>query len=149
VVLVVALIAAGALLFVHLRRASQREWDEPSPPVALPEPRPPTPAAPTPEEAVVSYLDALDQAEYRTAYAYLSAASRTAHPYEKFLGLCENGEATSYDVGAAREIPGEGQQVVVLVPIVEDPAEGSFTTVHEAEGWKVVFIAGAPWFPYP
>jgi hypothetical protein len=37
----------------------------------------------------------------------------------------------------------------VSVPVEEDPAEAAFTAVREEGRWKVVYIGGAPWFPYP
>jgi hypothetical protein len=110
---------------------------------------PPTPAAGTPTEAVVSYLEALYGDEFLTAYGLLSEASREAHSQEEFVELCERGAVTNYDLESVREGSPEGNRVMVNVPLVEDPAEAGFATVEEEGAWKVVFISGAPWFPYP
>jgi hypothetical protein len=56
---------------------------------------------------------------------------------------------TSFDVSGATEGPEEDGRVVVSVPLLEDPAQAGFTTVKEGAGWKVVYLSGVPWFPYP
>ena len=117
-------------------------------PPAAPATPPPTPAAGTPTEVVVSYLEALYGDDFVTAYGLLSEASREAHSQEDFVELCERGAATSYDLESVREGSPEGDRVIVNVPLVEDPAEAGFVTVDEDGAWKVVFIHGAPWFPY-
>jgi hypothetical protein len=147
VVLVVAVLVAGLLLVHYLTPDAPVTTHIHGPLVPVPDPAPAAIAA-SPQEAVASYLEALDDGDFQLAHAYLSAASRDAHPYDEFAALCEAGEATSYDVGAVRELSEENGLVVVMVPIVEDPAEASFTTVQEEGGWKVIFIGGAPWFPY-
>ncbi len=152
ILLVAVVLVSASLLAIYLgrRSAGGRGSRPPSttPTVEPVEPPTPSPAA-SPREAVALYLEALERNDFRTAHRYLSADSREAHPYDEFLKLCERGEATNYDVAAARERPGADDRVVVMIPLVEDPAEASFTTSLEAEGWKVVFIGGAPWFPYP
>ena len=141
IILILLAIAVVALVVVRFPTAA------PAPP---PEPTPqPRPVAGSPRDAVVSYLEALYRKDYRAAYDHLSAASQQAHPYPGFLKLCEKGVATNFDLAAARERPAEGSRVTVTVPLVEDPAEAGFTTVHEDGGWKVVFSTGVPWFPYP
>lgn len=110
---------------------------------------PPTPAAGTPTEVVVSYLEALYGDDFGTAYGLLSEASREAHSQEDFVELCERGAITSYDLESVREGSPAGDRVIVNVPLMEDPAEAGFVTVNEGGAWKVVFINGAPWFPYP
>jgi len=149
IVLVAAVIAAAALLTAYLRHAIEVMDVSELPATPLPEPASAPAPASTPKEVVASYLEALENEEHRTAHGLLSEASRRAHPYEEFVALCEQGEAPHYDLAPTREIAGEGEEVVVLVPIMEDPAEASFTTVREGGAWRVVFIEGAPWFPYP
>jgi hypothetical protein len=122
----------------------------PQPPAPAPAPTPgPDAAASTPREAVVSYLEALYRKDFEMAYAYLSAGSREAHPFREFAERCESGEATNFDLAAAEAGPEEEGRATVTVPLVEDPAEAGFTTVREQGGWRVVYIGGAPWFPYP
>jgi hypothetical protein len=119
----------------------------PVPPVAPVSPPPPGPASPA--EVVVAYLQALEQGASRAAYDYLSSESQRTHPYESFVEQCESGSGTEFELSSAREAPEEDGRVLVTISLAEDPAEGSFTTVEETGGWRVVFIGGAPWFPYP
>jgi hypothetical protein len=148
-ILVAAIIVFQSLVILRLRRAIAQPRPAPPPPVARRLSDPPMAPAASPREAVVSYLEALDRGDHRNAYACLSAASRQAHPYQEFLKLCEKGEATGHDVAAARELPAGEDRVTVMIPLAEDPAEASFVTAREAGGWVVIFIGGAPWFPYP
>lgn len=141
-VLVAVIVVAVIVIKFPSPRAPSTE------PTTVPEP-PPTPADGTPTEAVVSYLEALYGDEFLTAYGLLSEASREAHSQEEFVELCERGTVTNYDLESVREGSPEGNRVVVNVPLVEDPAEAGFVTVEEDGDWKVVFISGAPWFPYP
>ena len=119
----------------------------PGPPLAPVSSSPPRPASPT--EVVVAYLQALEQGDFRAAYDHLSSESQRAHPYQSFVEQCESGSGTEFELSAATETPAENGRVVVTLPLAQDPAEGSFTTVEETGGWRVVFIGGAPWFPYP
>jgi len=141
VILVLAVVLAAAVALLVFRPTA------PGPPVAPAPPPPPVRASPT--EVVVAYLQALDQGDLGAAYGYLSSESQRAHPYERFVEQCQSGSGTEFELSGAKETPGEDGRVVVTIPLVEDPAEGSFTTVEETEGWRVVFIGGAPWFPYP
>jgi hypothetical protein len=143
VILIVVAIAAVA--FVVIRFPTPRR---PAPPAPAPRPKPQAAAA-TPREAVVRYVDALYEKDFRAAYELLSTESRQVHPYDEFAQLAESGGSTSLDVAGAQEGPETNGRVVVSVPVEEDPAEAGFTTVKEAGGWKVVYIGGAPWFPYP
>jgi hypothetical protein len=140
----------AALVFIYVRYSGPESPPLPPPPAPSPAPPPvPDGAATTPEEAVVLYVDALYRKDFEEAYERLSSESREAHSYEEFLERAETGEATNYDLGAAEageEIDG---RVIVTVPLVEDPASGGFTTVKEDGDWKVIFIGGEPWFPYP
>jgi len=142
-ILVVLVVAVAVFLIVRLPRT------EVPAPVPAPEPTPPPAAAETPVEAVVAYLEAIYQKDFAAAYEHLSAPSREEHPYHEFLQLCDKGEATNFDLASATAGPPEDGRVMVTVHMVEDPAEWGFPTVKEGEGWKVVFIGGAPWFPYP
>jgi hypothetical protein len=105
--------------------------------------------APTPREAVVRYVEALYQKDFRAAHDLLSARSKEAHPFDDFVARAEAAGGPSLDLAAAREGKEENGRVVVSVPVEEDPAEAAFTTVREEGRWKVVCIGGAPWFPYP
>jgi hypothetical protein len=105
--------------------------------------------AATAREAVVWYVEALNRKDFRAAHDLLSARSKEAHPFEDFVARAEAGGGPSLDLAAAREGEEENGRVVVSVPVAEDPAEAAFTAVHEEGRWKVVYIGGAPWFPYP
>ncbi len=142
VVLIVVAVAVVAFVLLRYPGAKRRG------PVAPAASAPTVKRAPTPRQAVMWYVEALYRNDYKSAYERLSARSREAHPYEDFVKLAESGEATDLDLAQATEGPEQDGRVVVSVPIPEDPAEASFTTVKEDGDWKVVFIGGAPWFPY-
>ncbi|MDH4178952.1 MAG: hypothetical protein OEV33_00460, partial [Armatimonadota bacterium] len=55
----------------------------------------------------------------------------------------------SLDVESAAEHRANRDRVTVTVSMLWDPAEASFTTVRQDGAWRVVFIEGKPWFPYP
>ena len=143
-ILVLATAVVVALVIISFRTPRPT----PRPPVVVPVPQHHSPAL-TPREAVVAYLEALYREDFRAAYEYLSAGSREVHPYDEFAQLCEKGTGPTYDLASAQEHPDEDGRVTVTVPFAEDPARAGFTTVREDAGWKVVFIGGAPWQPYP
>lgn len=145
--LVAVVLAAVAVVFVFIRYTAPKvDTSSPPPPPAATMPPPSTPQA-----VVVAYLEALERGDFAVAHGHLSADSREAHPYEDFVSQCEQGGATAYDLAAALEaVTTEPDgRATVIVPLIEDPAEATFTTVLEEGGWRVVFIGGAPWFPYP
>jgi hypothetical protein len=144
---VVLAVVAVTLLLVFIRRPAPRPQVASPPPA----PRPIAPQASTPEAVVVAYLEALQREDFATAYELLSGGSQEAHPYEEFVSQCEQGGATSYDLSAALEavMTEPDHRATVTIPLVEDPAEATFTAVREEGGWRVVYIGGAPWFPYP
>lgn len=146
VALVIGLLVVVAALFLIIGLPRTKPLSPPAPPEPTPAP---VPAAETPVEAVIAYLEAIYRKDFAAAYEHLSARSREEHPYDDFLRLCEKGEATSFDLAAAEAGPVENGRAMVRVPMVEDPAEWGFPTVEEDDGWRVVFIGGAPWFPYP
>jgi len=146
VAVILMVVALAAVAFVIVRFPGPKR--PVSPPAPAPIPKPVVSAA-TPVEAVVLYVEALYRKDYETAYGCLSAASQGVHPYEEFLGRAETGEAANLDLAAAEVGEEVGGRVMVRVPLVEDPAEAGFTTVREGENWRVVFIGGEPWFPYP
>lgn len=143
------LVVAAVVVIVAVVRLPSPPPGAPSQPAGSSRGRPPTPTR-GPAEVVLAYLQALDRKDYRGAYQHLSRRSQQAHPYAEFEEACTRAGLPSYDLGAVREKPGErGDQVTVVVPLSEDVAEASFATVREESGWKVVFIGGAPGFPYP
>ena len=146
--LIAVLLAVAAVAFMLVRCPTPKP-----PPPPRPQPEPPPPS--TPQAVVVAYIQALEQRDFPAAYRHLSARSRELHPYQGFAAQCEKGAGPTYDLTAARLLPptapqpaGE-DQATVIVPLLEDPAEPSFTTVREDAAWKVVFIGGLPWSPYP
>ncbi len=146
VAVILIVVAIAAIAFAILRFPGPRRPTPSPPPPPSPEP---VPGAATPVEAVVLYVEALYRKDYEAAYGHLSSASQRAHPYEEFLDRAETGQAANLDLAAAEACEPVESRVTVTVPLVEDPAEAGFTTVKEAGGWKVVFIGGEPWFPYP
>jgi hypothetical protein len=138
----------AALVFISVRYSGPRPRPSPAPPLPAPAPEPEEEVG-TPEKAVVLYVDALYRKDFEVAYERLSSESREAHSYQEFVERAETGEATNYDLEAAEAGEEVDGRVIVTVPLVEDPASGGFTTVEEDGEWKVVFIGGEPWFPYP
>jgi len=144
IVLLIAALVAAAAAIILLRRP------EPPPPTPRPVPTPgqQTQAA-TPSEAVIGYLRALSDSDFRAAYGYLSEESRATHSYDEFAALCQESEGPSLDLDSAAEHASDANRVTVTISMLWDPAEASFTTVREDGAWRVVFIEGKPWFPYP
>jgi hypothetical protein len=137
------LVAAAVVIIAVLRLPVRR-------PGAVVRPRPQRgPAAAGAKQVVIAYLRALQKQDYRTAYAHLSARSQGAHPFDSFAQDCQKAGFPSLDVEAAQEKTSEGGGTTVVVPMVEDPATAGFTMVREKGEWKIVFVKGSPWFPYP
>jgi hypothetical protein len=141
IVVAVAAVAFAVLWFPSARRSAA--------PSLAPVPQRPQTGAATAREAVVRYVEALYRKDFRAAHDLLSARSKEAHPFNDFAARAEAAGGPSLDLAAAREGKEENGRVVVSVPVEEDPAEAAFTTVREEGRWKVVYIGGAPWFPYP
>lgn len=137
------LVAAAVVIIAVLRLPVRRP-----PPAARPRPHP-GPVAAGAKEVVIAYLSALQKQDYRGAHAHLSAGSQAAHAFDSFARECEKAGFPSLDVEAAQEKAGEGGGTMVVVPMVEDPATAGFTMVREKGEWKIVFVEGSPWFPYP
>jgi len=137
------LVAVVVIAVVILRYPAARPT-RPVPPVAGP-----GPVAGGPCEVVRVYLTALEERDYRRAYELLSSDSQAERPYREFVSLCEGAGFPSLDVEAAQEKPSADDRAIVVVPMVEDPAEAGFTLVKEGGVWKIVFMKGSPWFPYP
>ncbi len=137
------LVAVAALAWVVLKFPAAK----PPPPAAPAQPRPKSIASP--RQVVQAYLKALEKQDYRAAYDLLSAESRKQRSYDEFAALCQKAGRPSLDAAAAVEQPGRAGLVVVLVPMVEDPAAASFNLTREEGEWRIVFTTGSPWFPYP
>ncbi len=146
VAIALVVLVLAALVFVLVRYVPRPQPPLPPPPPPAPEP---TVTAATPKEAVILYVDALYRKDFEMAYQRLSSGSRKAHSYEEFLRRAETGEATNFDLEAAEAGEEVDGCVIVNVPLVEDPASAGFTTVREEGDWKVVYVGGEPWFPYP
>jgi hypothetical protein len=146
VILIVVALAVAVFAIIRYPRASRPTPPAPAPPPPVAEPKV---VAASPTEAVVGYVEALYRKDYEEAWEHLSKPSQLAHPFEKFLQRAETGEATNLDLAAAEAGKEEQGRVLVTVPLVEDPASAGLTTEREGKGWKVVYIGGEPWFPYP
>ena len=143
--LLLVVVAAAAVAFAMLRHPASRPRAAPSTPSARPSARPSASA----QEVVTAYLESLQKKDFRAAYAQLSKASQQAHSYQDFVSRCEKSGVPTYDLAQAHEKPGDSGRATITVPLVEDPAEAEFTAVVENGTWKIVFIGGAPAFPYP
>jgi len=146
-VLLVA-VAAAATAIIKLRAPKPQPMPMPRPSVPT-TPAQQQPEAAAPLDAVVAYLNALASDDFGLAYQYLSAESRAARAYDEFAALCAERKGPSLDVASARQHREDEDRVTVAVPMLEEPGEAPFTTVREQGSWRVVFVQGSPWFPYP
>jgi len=141
----IAVVAIGGTILAWLLFGPSRSMRQP----------PPRPGAATktvtqsPTEVVVSYLEALQNKDYQTAYSYLSRESKRKHPSTEFASLNETKGITEYDLSTAREAQGEDGYMTVAVQLREDPASAGFRMVKEGGSWKIVFLGGIPSYPYP
>ena len=138
----IVLVAVAAVVWVLLRYPAAKPPTKPPPPKPQASPM-------SPKQVVQGYLSALEREDYPAAYELLSSEYRRLHAVDQFAALCKQSGAPSLDVSAAVEQPGESGRMVVLVPMVEDPAAASFALVREDGQWRIVFRTGSPWFPYP
>ncbi len=115
--------------------------------------RPSAPAAPaadqrTPVQVVTAYLEALYDKDYRQAYELLDAASQQRHPFEDFRRQAEGG-VTQYDLGTAQATRQVGDEALVTIRLLEDPASAGFHLRREEGAWRIIYTSGSPGFPYP
>lgn len=146
VLILVLLVAVAAATTVIIKLRAPKPT---SPPPAPATPAQQQPDAAAPLDAVAAYLDALAGDDFGVAYQYLSAESRAAHTYDEFAALCAERKGPSLDVTAAQQHREDEGRVTVAVPMLDEPGEAGFTTVREQGSWRVVFVQGSPWFPYP
>ena len=114
--------------------------------------RPTTTAqGPSPMAAATSYIEALEQRKYETAWALLSKDSQEKHPYKDFVAQVEKTGVTEYDLSTARLAEGgnDEQQATVELQLKEDPAIAGFHMAREDGAWRIVYSEGSPSFPYP
>lgn len=140
--LLIVAVALVAVIWAMLRFPSVKPASKP------PHPKPP---AASPREVVHDYLTALEQKDYAAAYALLSRESKEVHSRAEFGALADKYAAPSLDAAAGVEQAVEEGRMVVMVPMIEDPATSSFTLVKEEGEWRILFRNedGSPWFPYP
>jgi hypothetical protein len=146
VLILVLLVAVAAATTAIFKLRAPKPTPRPSAPTT---PAQQQPEAAAPLDAVAGYLNALASDGFGVAYQYLSAESRAAHTYDEFAALCAERTGPSLDVAAARQHREGEDRVTVAVPILDEPGEAGFTTVREQGSWRVVFVQGSPWFPYP
>jgi hypothetical protein len=137
--------AIAALVVVAFGLAGCRRKPPPPPPRPAQSARQ---AAQAGKAVVVAYLNHLDKAEYRAAWALLSRESQAQHPYDTFAEQARKG-GPLYDTGAAAAKAAGKGRVVVSIPHVEDPARVTFEVAQEADRWRLVYRSGRPWTPYP
>jgi len=125
------------------------------PPPPTPTPPAPAPVVETPEQAaqagksaVVAYLTHLEKGEYQAAHALLTAESQAEHPYEEFAEQAKESWPLYETDGASAKATAK-ERVVVSVPMVEDPARIPIVASKEQGKWRVVYLKGRPWTPYP
>jgi hypothetical protein len=115
-----------------------------------------TPAAPpqaktteaAARQAVVAYLQHLQNDEFEAAYELLSADSRKRHSLEEFRRLAKQG-IPFYDLSSAAAAPSGPDRAEVTLHQMEDPASITITAVKEGGLWRVVYLRGRPGSPYP
>jgi|GEM_PF-2176532 len=146
VAMVLIVVAVAVIALVMVRKPVDEGPSSPAVPLENAEP---VVVAATPKEAAILYVEALYRGDCEFAYKQLSSASRQIHSYEEFLERAVEGAAPQFDLGETEVGAEKDGRVIVTVPLVEDPASAGFTTVKEDGDWKVVFIGGEPWFPYP
>ncbi len=145
VAVVLILLAVGIVLGVMYFHPAPKP---PPPRVSVPKPAKVTAPLASPSETVKTYLGALYEKNYRTAYNQLSAASQQAHPYDEFVKLNEEKGMTQFDLTSAKQEAGGEEEAVVSVSVKEDVAQHGFRLVQEEGVWKIVFLKGTPSFPY-
>ena len=121
VLILVLLVAVAAATTAIIKLRAPKPTPRPSAPTT---PAQQQPEAAAPLDAVAAYLNAL-------------------------AALCAERKGPSLDVAAAREHRDDEDRVTVAVPMLDEPGEAGFTTVREQGSWRVVFVQGSPWFPYP
>ena len=105
--------------------------------------------AQSPADTVVSYIQALEEKKYETAYRLLSKPSQEKHTYDDFVAQVEKTGVTEYDLASARLKERQGERATVEVQLREDPSSAGFALDNEKGEWRVVYVGGIPSFPYP
>ncbi len=142
VVLLVVAVVAVALAVRFYPPARNR------PPVPRPVPPRPAAQAPSPAQVVASYVQALEDKKYETAYNLLSEESRQRHAYNEFVLQAEKTGVTEYDLSTA-QVQEDGDRAMVEVQLKEDPSSAGFHLVKEKDAWRIAYREGIPSFPYP
>jgi hypothetical protein len=125
-------------------------YPRPRPPVVTPAVAQPQPesAAQAAQQAVVTYLEHLQNDEYQAAYELLTADSRNRHPLDEFQRQAKQG-IPFYDMSSATvSLTAPGRAEVTLRQ-VEDPASITITAARENGAWRIVYLRGRPGSPYP
>jgi len=143
-VLVIVLLAAAIITFVVLYPRSQRPPTVVTGPVA-PQPESPEAAA---QQAVVAYLQHLQNDAYQAAYELLTVDSRKRHSLEEFQRLAKQG-IPFYDLSSATVSLTGADRAEVTVHQTEDPASITITAAKENGLWRIVYLRGRPGSPYP
>ncbi len=143
ILLVVAVVAVALALHFYPR--------QPARPQAPPRPVAARPAAqaPSPAQTVASYIEALEDKKYETAYGLLTKESQQKHPYGEFVSQVEKTGVTDYDLSTARAKEQSEARTVVEVQLREDPSSAGFHLAKEGSAWHIAYREGTPSFPYP
>jgi len=144
---ILQLAAIGLLCVVFVPGCSRRK-----PRPVAPRPPAPRPTAATPAEqarnAVVAYMQHLQDGDYPAAYALLSAESRKRHPREEFERMAKQG-VNLYDLSSAHAALVKPDRVEVTLRMEEDPVEATVVAAKQGGKWYVVYTRGRPGVPYP
>jgi hypothetical protein len=144
ILLVVAGVAVAlALHFYPEARPAPGTGSQP-PPVTRPAAH-----TPSPVQTVTSYIQALEDKKYETAYGLLTAESQQKHSYDEFVSQVEKTGVTDYDLATARAKEESEAAAVVEVQLKEDPSSAGFHLVKEKSAWRIAYREGIPSFPYP
>lgn len=148
------LILAGAMALMGLVgcRKLPTFFEQPAPKNSQPTPTvTPRVAAPVDlssqaVKTVTDYLTALTDHQYASAYMLLSRDSQSKHSRADFEQHGKQ-EMPLYDLKTAKATV-TGDQALVVVQLLEDPATHGFNLVREDENWKIVYWGGVPGVPY-
>jgi hypothetical protein len=144
ILLVVAAVAVALTLYFYPQARPAPGAGSQPPPAAVQ----PVARVLSPVQTVTSYIQALEDRKYETAYGLLTEESQQKHSYDEFVSQVEKTGVTDYDLSTARaEEQGEG--AVVEVQLKEDPSSAGFHLVKEKNAWRIAYREGTPSFPYP
>jgi len=141
--LLVVFILAGMVIAIGLA-GCRNPFFRPTPPVSTPNPKNDSDQA---IQAVSDYVTALKDGDYGTAYGMLSSDSQKTHTAANFEQQGKQGMPL-YDLQKMTATV-TGDDILVEVQQLEDPATHGFQLARESGVWKIVYRGGIPGAPDP